>query len=78
MMCVGQKGKDADLLILIREEVHRLLQGEKNLTVKHGKAHLSKNAHQEQSLFKRFITEGNAKGNERAKVGALMGGDEMA
>ena len=60
MKCIGPTTKDADLWILISEELHRVHQG-LLVEVEHVKAHRSKKEKQQMSLFEKFVTEGNEK-----------------
>ena len=64
--------KDADLWILIWEELLRVHQG--GLLVEVVKAHRCKKEMQQMSLFEKFITEGNEKADEQAEEGAKLDG----
>ena len=74
MGCSGPGAKDADLWILIWEELHGVRQEGILVEVEHVKAHRSKKEMQHMSHFQRFITEGNAKADECAKEGAMLDG----
>ena len=56
MKCTGSKAKDADLWILIWEELHRVHQNGTLVDVVHVKANRSKKEMKQMSLFERFIT----------------------
>ena len=72
-----RKRKDAGLLLFIGE-VRKLHQEGKHLAVKHVKAHRTKKAKHDMSHSERFITEGNEKADERAKIGTMLDGSYMA
>ena len=61
-----QKQKDADLLMLIWEEVRIIREEGTRLEVRHVKAHRSKKEKKEMSLFERFVTEVNERAEELA------------
>ena len=75
MQCIDPKANDADLWILIWEEVHRLHQEGPLLEVEHAKAHRSMKEKQEMTLFGLFVKEGT---DELAKDGAVPDGGDMA
>ena len=58
MMCVGQEATDADLWIMIWEELYRLQQEGILLKVARVKAHRSKKEKQHMSRLEQFVTEG--------------------
>ena len=78
MKCIGPKAKDADLWILIWEEVRRIHQEGFLLDVEHVKAHRTKKEKQEMTLFEKCVTGGNERADELAKDGAMLDGGEMA
>ena len=59
--CIGPRTKDADLWILIWEEMHRCHQEGRLVEVEHAKAHRSKTEIQLMSLSLKNVTEGNEK-----------------
>ena len=61
MKCIGPKGKDADLWILMWEEFRRVHQEGTLVVVEHAIAHRSKKEIQQTSLLEKFIIEGNEK-----------------
>ena len=69
MKCIGPIAKDADLWVLICEEVRRSHQGGVQLEVEHVKAHRPQTEKQE---------EGNERADEVARDGATLDGGEMA
>ena len=73
----GPKAKDAELWVLIWEEVHRTHQGVQR-EVEHVKAHFSMKETQEMTLFERSVTEGIERADGLAKDGAMLDGGEMA
>ena len=74
---IGPLAKDADLWILIWEEIHRVHQEGIFVEVELVKAHRSKKEKQQRALFEKQITEGNEKADELAKDGAMMDKGEM-
>ena len=66
MRYIGPRAKDADLWILIWEELHKLHQESILVEVQHVNAQRSKKEMQQMSLFEKFITEGNEKADELA------------
>ena len=73
MRCIGPRAKDADLWILIWEELHRVHQEGILVEVEHVKEHRSKKEMQQMSLFERFIAaEGNEKADELANARAML------
>ena len=58
---------DADLWIVIWEELHRVHHAGIRVAVEHVKANRSKKETQQMSLFGKFITEGNEEADELAK-----------
>ena len=72
--CVDPKAKDADLWMLIWEEMHRVHQEAILVEVEHVKAHRIKEK-QHISLFEKSITEGNEKADDLAKDRAMMDGE---
>ena len=72
------RAKDADLWILIWEELHRVHREGILVEVEHVKAHRTWKEIQQMSLFKKFITESNEKGDAPAKEGAMQDGGDMA
>ena len=64
MRCIGRRAKDADLWILIWEELHR--EHQEGILVE-VEAHRSKKEMQQMSFFEKFITGGNEKADELAK-----------
>ena len=67
--CVARRhaAKDADLWMLMWEEVRRTHDAGIRVGVEHVKAHRSKKEKQEMSLFERFVTEGIGRTDELAK-----------
>ena len=57
--CIGPKAKDADMWILILEEVHTLHKECTLLEAEHVKAHRSKKETQEMTIFDRIVAEGS-------------------
>ena len=51
--CIGPRAKDADLLIMIWEELHRVHQEDILVEVEHVRAHRSKKEMQNMSLFRK-------------------------
>ena len=78
MRCIGPRAKDADLWILIWEEVpqssSRKRTGGKSNTSKHV-APIRKC--KKMPLFQKFITEGHEKADELAQEGAWLDGGEI-
>ena len=58
--------KDADLWILIWEELHRVHQEGILVEVEHVSAHRTKKEMQQMSLYEQFIAEGNEKADDPA------------
>ena len=56
LQCLGPKAKDAQLWMLLWEEVHRIHQEGVRLEVEHVNAHRSKKEKQDMRLFERFVT----------------------
>ena len=77
-MCIGPSAKDADLWILIWEELHRVHQEGILAEVDIVKAHRTKKEIQQMPLFVRFITQKNEKGEKLAKERAMPNGVFMA
>ena len=79
MKCMCPKARDADLWILIWEELRGIIKKEHtSLEVKHVKAHRSRKEKHELTLFERFLTEANERADELAKYGAMLDGGQMA
>ena len=79
MRCIGPRANDADLWIMIWEELHRFHQEGILVEVEHVKAHRTKKGMQQMSLFERFIAQGNEKADKFAKAGAMIyGGGKTA
>ena len=78
MKCIGPTAKDADLWILISEELNRVPKEGILVEVEHVKAHRCKKEKQQMSPSDIFITEGNEKADELAKEGAVMDGGVTA
>ena len=78
MRCIGPTAKDADLWILIWEELHRVHQEGILVEVEHVEAHSSQKEKQKMTLLEKFITEGNGKADEPAKEGANLDGRDVA
>ena len=78
MRCIGPRAKDADLWILIWEELRRCHQEGILVEVEHVKAHRTRKEMQQMSLFERFIAEGNAKADELPKEGTMLDGGLVA
>ena len=76
--CIDPKAGDADLWILIWEELHNLAGGDILAEVEHVKAHRPKQEKQDMSHFEKFVTEGNEKADELAKEGAMLDEGFMA
>ena len=53
MKCIGPRAKDADVWIMIWEELHRVHQEGVLVEVEHVKAHRSKKEMQHMSLFRK-------------------------
>ena len=70
--CIKTKAGDADLWIKIWEELHRFAARDIVVEVEHVKAHRTKKDNKDMSHFKKFVTEGNEKADELAKVGAML------
>ena len=62
MKCIGPKAKDANLSILIGEEVRRILQEGSRLEVAHVKVYRSKKEKQNMTSFERFVAGGKDEG----------------
>ena len=75
---LAQEGRDADLWILIWEELHRVHREGLLVEVEHVKAHRCKKEMQQVSLCEKFITEGSENADEPAKEGAMLDGGDMA
>ena len=73
--CVGPQAKDADLWILVREEVSRIHQESMLLEVEHVKAHRSKKEKKDMALFGSLVTEGIERADELATGGCNAGGE---
>ena len=73
MICTGPKTKDADLWIMIWEEVHRIHLEGCLLEVEHIKAHRSEKEMQEMTLFERFVKDGNETADELARRRSTVG-----
>ena len=76
--CIGPGTKDADLWILIREELHSVRPEGILVEVEHVKAHRTKKEMQQMSFFERLLAEGREKADELAKEGARVDGGDMA
>ena len=63
---------DADLWIIILEELHRLPARDMEVEVGHVKAHRTKKEKTEMSHCEKFTTEGNEKAAELANAGAML------
>ena len=74
MKCIGPRAKDADLWIIIWEELQRVHPEGIRVEAQHFNAHRSKKEIQEMSLFEKFITEGSEKAVEQAKEGVMLDG----
>ena len=73
------RAKDADLWIMIWEELHRVSSSRRHtVDVEHVKAHRTRKEMQHMSLSENFITEGTEKADEPAKEGAMLDGGDMA
>ena len=57
--CIKPGAGDADLLIKIWEELHRLAARDVVVEAEHVKAHRTKKKKQKMTQFERFVTEGN-------------------
>ena len=78
-LCIGPRGKDADLWILIWEELHRFHHEGKMMEVlEHVTAHRKKKEMQHMSPFEKFIAEGHEKADELTKEGARLDGGFVA
>ena len=71
--CIGPRAKDADLRVLISEELHRVHQQGILVEIEHVKGFRSKKEKQLVLLFE-TITEVNQKADELAKEGAILDG----
>ena len=78
MRCIGSRAKDADLWIIIWEELHRVHPEGTRVEAQHFNAHRSKKEMQNRSLFEKFITGGIEKADELAKEGARLDGGDVA
>ena len=78
MKCIGPGAKDADLWILIWEELRKVHQEGILVEVEHVKAHQCRKEMKQLSLFDKFITAGNERADEPAKEGAMLDGGDMA
>ena len=74
MKCVGPQAKDADLWILVREEVRSVHQEGMLLEVEHVKAHRSKKEKKDMALFGSLVTEGSERADVLATGGCNAGG----
>ena len=70
--------KDADLWMLIWEELHGVHQERILVDVEHVKARRSKKEMQQMSLLEKFTTEGKVKADELGKEGAMLDGGAVA
>ena len=70
--------KDADLWILIWEELHRFHQEGTLDEVEHVRGHRTKKEMQVMSLFEKFIIEGNEKADEPGREESCLHGGDMA
>ena len=68
------KDGDADVWIKIWEELHRLVARDIVVEVEHVKAHRTKKDKKQMPHFEKFVTEGNEKADELAKVRARISG----
>ena len=66
------KAGDSDLCIKIWEQLHHLVSRDIVVEVEHVKAHRTKKDKKEMSQLEKFVTEGNGKVDELAKVGAML------
>ena len=78
MKCIDLNAGDADLWIIVWEELHRLTSRDLLIEVEHVKAHRTKKDKKEMSHFEKFVSEGNEKAVELAKEGALLDEGFMA
>ena len=76
--CTDPKAGDADLWIKIWEQSHHLVSRDIVVEVEHVKAHRTKKGKKYVSHFEKFVTEGNEKVDELAKVGAMLDEGFMA
>ena len=66
MECLAPKAKNADLWVLIWEDVRRTPRRNTSGGVEHVKAYRSKKEKQEMTLFERFVAEGKETADELA------------
>ena len=78
MRCIGPRAQNADLWILIWEELHRFHQEGTLVEVEHVKAHRTEKERQQMSLLENFITQDSEKADEFAQEGAMMDGGLQA
>ena len=74
MRSIGPRAKDVDLWIFIWEDLHRVHQEGILVEVEARQKRIAVRRKMQMSLFRKIITEGNAKADEPAKDGAMMDG----
>ena len=75
MKCIDPTAEDADLWILIGEEVHRAHQ--ELPWVEHVEAHRTKKKNHDMSLSERVVTDSKERVDEKAKYGEMLDGKAL-